>query len=77
MQPFIEELNYPIPKNCSGGDTGVFVNARELHQQDLDLLSDRGLPITRDKSYLVDISGRVFDEASGEELDNLGKLAPT
>ncbi|RWR80237.1 protein ENHANCED DISEASE RESISTANCE 4 isoform X2 [Cinnamomum micranthum f. kanehirae] len=77
IPPFIEEFNYPIPKNCSGGDTGVFVNGRELHQQDLDLLSDRGLPITRDKSYLVDISGRVFDEASGEELENLGKLAPT
>lgn len=77
LQPFIEEFNCPLPKNCSGGDTGIFVNARELHQKDLDLLSSRGLPTIRDKSYVVEISGRVFDEASGLELDCLGKLAPT
>ncbi|XP_058096077.1 uncharacterized protein LOC131241303 [Magnolia sinica] len=77
IPPFIEEFNYPMPKKCSGGDTAVFVNGRELHQKDLDLLASRGLPVTRDKSYLVEISGRLLDEASGEELDGLGKLAPT
>ncbi|RWR93187.1 protein ENHANCED DISEASE RESISTANCE 4-like protein [Cinnamomum micranthum f. kanehirae] len=77
IPPFIEEFNYPMPKNCSGGDTGVFVNARELHQKDLDLLSSRGLRTSRDKSYVVEISGRVSDEATGVELDGLGKLAPT
>lgn len=77
MQPFIDEFNHPMPKNCSGGDTGVFVNGRELHHRDLDLLSGRGLPTIRDKSYTIEISGRVYDEVSGEELDCLGKLAPT
>ncbi|XP_043714760.1 uncharacterized protein LOC122663115 isoform X2 [Telopea speciosissima] len=77
IPPFIEEFNYPMPKNCAGGNTGVFVNGRELHQTDLDLLAGRGLPTTRDKSYIVEISGKVLDEDSGEELDSLGKLAPT
>ncbi|OVA01920.1 Protein of unknown function DUF3133 [Macleaya cordata] len=77
IPPFIEEFSYPLPKNCSSGDTGVFVNGRELHQKDLDLLACRGLPNARDKSYIVEISGRILDEDSGEELDSLGKLAPT
>ncbi|KZV31773.1 hypothetical protein F511_00577 [Dorcoceras hygrometricum] len=76
IMPNIEEFNYPIPKNCAAGNTGVFVNGRELHQKDLDLLSSRGLPITRHRSYKVEISGKVIDELTGEELD-LGKLAPT
>ncbi|KAF5953251.1 hypothetical protein HYC85_011195 [Camellia sinensis] len=75
--PFIEEFNYPMPENCAGGNTSVFVNGRELHQQDLQLLSSRGLPTTKDGSYIVEICGKVVDEDSGEELDSLGKLAPT
>ncbi|XVE77255.1 hypothetical protein DITRI_Ditri13aG0047400 [Diplodiscus trichospermus] len=75
--PFIEEFNYPMPENCSGGTTGVFVNGRELHQKDLDLLANRGLSTDRDRSYIIDISGRVLDEETGVELDSLGKLAPT
>ncbi|XP_010508029.1 PREDICTED: uncharacterized protein LOC104784677 [Camelina sativa] len=77
LPPFIEELNYPMPENCAGGTTKVFVNGRELHQKDLRLLTARGLPRDRDRSYTVYISGRVIDEDTGEELDNLGKLAPT
>ncbi|KAE8726740.1 Detected protein of unknown function [Hibiscus syriacus] len=77
VPPFIEELSYPMPENCSGGTTGVFVNGRELHLKDLDLLASRGLPTDRDRSYIIEISGRVLDEDTGEELDSLGKLAPT
>lgn len=77
MQPFIEEFNYPIPDKCAGGNTDVYVNGRELHQKDLDLLSRRGLPNENDRSYIVEISGRVLDVDTGEELDGLGKLAPT
>ncbi|XP_039004166.1 protein ENHANCED DISEASE RESISTANCE 4-like isoform X1 [Hibiscus syriacus] len=77
IPPFIEEFNYPMPENCAGGTTGVFVNGRELHQKDLDLLANRGLPTDRDRSYIIEISGRVLDEDTGEELDCLGKLAPT
>ncbi|XP_010512527.1 PREDICTED: protein ENHANCED DISEASE RESISTANCE 4-like [Camelina sativa] len=77
LPPFIEEMNYTMPENCSGGTTGVFVNGRELHRKDLDLLAGRGLPPDRDRSYIVDITGRVIDEDTGEELDCLGKLAPT
>lgn len=77
LQPYIAEFNYPMPKNCAGGNTGVFINGRELHQKDLDLLVGRGLPDSPDRSYRVEISGKVSDEVSGEELYCLGKLAPT
>lgn len=77
MQPLIKEFNYPMPANCAAGNTGVFVNGRELHQIDLDLLTSRGLPAMRDKNYIIEFSRRVLDEDSGKELDSLGKLAPT
>lgn len=77
IPPFIEEFNYPMPEECSGGNTRVFVNGRELHPKDMNLLGSRGLPTDRDKSYIIEISGRVLDEDTGEELESLGKLAPT
>jgi hypothetical protein len=77
LQPFIKEFNYPIPKNCAGGNTGVFVNGRELHQKDFDLLVGRGLPRIPGKSYSVEISGNVIDDTTGTKLRGLGKLAPT
>ncbi|KAK1269060.1 hypothetical protein QJS04_geneDACA008151 [Acorus gramineus] len=77
IPPFIEEFNHPMPKNCAGGDTCILVNGRELHQKDLHLLVGRGLPPTRDRAYTIEISGRVVDNETGEELDGLGKLAPT
>lgn len=77
IPPFIEEFNYPMSDKCAGGNTSVFVNGRELHQRDLELLSRRGLPNDSDRSYILEISGRVLDEDTGEELDSLGKLAPT
>ncbi|CAM8969851.1 unnamed protein product [Rhodiola kirilowii] len=77
IPPYIEEFNYPLSENCSGGATSVFVNGRELHEKDLELLSLRGLPTTRDRSYIVEISGKVLEEGSGKELDSLGRLART
>lgn len=66
-----------MPEHCGGGNTCVFVNGRELNQKDLNLLGSRGLPTERDRSYIVEISGRVLDEDTGEEMESLGKLAPT
>lgn len=77
VQPNIEEFNYPMPENCGGGNTGVFVNGRELHQKDLAVLVARGLPDVKHGSYFVQISGKVVDYHTGEELRSLGKLAPT
>lgn len=74
--PFIKEFKAPMPENCSGGDTCIYVNGRELHKNDLDLLSTRGLPRTRYKYYIVDISGKVEDEDTSRFVVNLGKLAP-
>ncbi|XP_037459772.1 protein ENHANCED DISEASE RESISTANCE 4-like [Triticum dicoccoides] len=77
IPPYIPQLNYPMPKNCAGGNTGIFINGRELHQKDFDLLVGRGLSESPDRSYKVEMSGKVYDEVSGEELYCLGKLAPT
>ncbi|XP_062205829.1 uncharacterized protein LOC133907759 [Phragmites australis] len=77
IPPFIREFNYPMARNCAGGNTGIFVNGRELHQRDLDLLVGRGLPRISGKSYSVEISGNITDEATGKKLRSLGKLAPT
>ncbi|XP_051123405.1 uncharacterized protein LOC127246184 isoform X2 [Andrographis paniculata] len=78
IPPFIEEFNYPMPERCSGGKgTAVYVNGRELNERELNLLGGRGLPKERERSYIIEISGRVLDEATGEELQGLGKLAPT
>ncbi|KAL0373781.1 UNVERIFIED_CONTAM: hypothetical protein Sradi_3293800 [Sesamum radiatum] len=76
IPPFIQEFNYPMPARCAGGNTGVFVNGRQLHERDLDVLHGRGFPTSRGKSYTIEMSGRVLDEQTGEEL-YLGKLAPT
>ncbi|KAJ7529045.1 hypothetical protein O6H91_15G031900 [Diphasiastrum complanatum] len=77
VAPFIEEFDYPLSRECSGGNTGVLVNGRELHHIDFDKLVLRGLPSTSGKAYKVEIDGRVIDEASGEELRGLGRLAPS
>lgn len=77
ISPYIEEFNHPMPASCAAGNTGVFVNGRELHQIDLDLLTSRGLSVMRNKKYIIEFTGRVLDEDSGDELDCLGKLAPT
>ncbi|KAM3350010.1 hypothetical protein ACQJBY_022681 [Aegilops geniculata] len=76
IPPYIREFNYPMPRNCAGGDTDVIVNGRELHQRDLDLLVGRGLPRISGKSYSIEISGNITDDA-GNKLRSLGKLAPT
>ncbi|KAM0874940.1 hypothetical protein ACQ4PT_037125 [Festuca glaucescens] len=77
IPPYIPEFNYPMPKKCGGGNTGIYINGRELHKKDLDLLVARGLSDSPERSYIVENSGKVTDEASGEELYGLGKLAPT
>lgn len=77
VAPYINAFNYPMPKGCAAGNTGVFVNGRELNQGDLDKLSSRGLPVTKHKSYVIKISGKVLDSETHEVLYNLGKLAPT
>jgi len=77
VQPFIEELNFPLARHCSHGKTGVLVNGRELHHEDLERLKKRGLPGTPGKAYNVDIDGRLTEETTGIELKGLGRLAPT
>ncbi|KAL9253504.1 Extra-large guanine nucleotide-binding protein 1-like protein [Drosera capensis] len=76
IPPFIQEFSFPMPVNCAGGTTAVYVNGRELHVSDLELLGSRGLPTTKDKHYIVEISGKVFDD-TGELVARIGKLAPT
>ncbi|CAN1148210.1 hypothetical protein LINPERPRIM_LOCUS37950 [Linum perenne] len=73
-QAFIEEFNYPMPRNCGGGKTGVFVNGRELHEQDLECLSKRGLPTLEHMFYILEIDGRLYDMTLGESFMGLANL---
>ncbi|KAK4741235.1 hypothetical protein SAY87_024823 [Trapa incisa] len=75
--PRIKEFKYPLPANCSRGKTGIFINGRQLHDDDLKLLANRGLPMKRHRYYIVDIFGKVIDEDTGQEVCDLGILAPT
>lgn len=77
IPPGIKEFNHPMPKKCAGGNTNIYVNGRELNQKDLNLLKRRGMPTDRNRSYAIEISGRIIDKDTGEELKSLGKLAPT
>ncbi|CAN1148208.1 hypothetical protein LINPERPRIM_LOCUS37950 [Linum perenne] len=73
-EAFIEEFNYPMPRNCGGGKTGVFVNGRELHEQDLECLSKRGLPTLEHMFYILEIDGRLYDMTLGESFMGLANL---
>lgn len=77
IPPGIKEFNHPMPEKCAGGNTGIYVNGRELNQKDLNLLKRRGMPTDRNRSYAIEVSGRIIDKDTGEELKSLGKLAPT
>lgn len=77
LQPYIEELNYPMTRHCSNGDTQVYVNGRELHVKDLAVLSQRGLSQKAGMAYALGFDGVLVDETTGLELKQLGKLAPT
>lgn len=77
LPPFIEELQYPISRDCSNGDTQILVNGRELHHKDLAVLALRGLSRKPGMAYAIGFDGIVVEETSGRELKHLGKLAPT
>lgn len=78
IPPGIRELHAsPMPTDCAGGRTRVYVNGRELHRRDLEKLSRRGLPEIAGKAYSLDVYGLVVDEETGTELRGLGKLAPS
>ncbi|KAL8141605.1 hypothetical protein V2J09_014637 [Rumex salicifolius] len=72
IPPFIKEFGSPMPVDCAGGNTGICVNGRELHKKDLEVLARRGLPGTTNKSYVIDISGKVEDEDTGDVVASLG-----
>ncbi|KAL2650251.1 hypothetical protein R1flu_018379 [Riccia fluitans] len=77
IPPHIEEFEQPMSRDCAGGKTQVFVNGRELHERDLEILVKRGLPSLRGKSYAIDINGSVINEMTGEVIRELGRLAPS
>lgn len=77
LMPCIEEFRFPLARDCAGGKTGILVNGRELHEKDLEVLAKRGLPTNPGKAYILDISGALLDDVSGQPLKGLGKLAPS
>jgi hypothetical protein len=66
------DLGGPMPENCSGGNTRVFVNGRELHPLDVAALAQL-LPVYRGR-YWADANG-TFGLEGGGPLGNLYLLA--
>ena len=65
-------LGGPMPANCSGGGTGVFVNGRELHWFDVAVLSQLG-PVYRGR-YWAEANGN-FGVEGGPVIGNVYVLA--
>jgi hypothetical protein len=65
-------LGGPMPANCSGGGTRVFVNGRELHPYDVAALSQLG-PVIPGR-YWLNANGN-FGIEGGPMLGNLFLLA--
>ena len=65
-------LGGPMPADCSGGGTGVFINGRELHPIDVAVLQQLG-PVYRGR-YWVDANG-FFGLEGGPAVGNLFLLA--
>jgi len=66
------KLGGPMPQNCSGGATGVFINGRELHVLDVIALSQIGQVYPG--RYWVNSLGD-FGYERGPKLGNLVELA--
>lgn len=63
----------PVPQNASGGGTGIFVNGRELHARDVELLSAMGVSAQPGR-WWVDGQGN-FGPEGGLAWGNLFLLA--
>ena len=66
------DIGGPMPANCSGGGTRVFVNGRELHPADVAVLSQIG-PVYPGR-YFVEWNGN-FGFEQGPVIGNLFMLA--
>ncbi len=64
-------LGGPMPANCSGGGTRVFINGRELHPRDVEFLR-RFTPVNPGRYWLL-ADGTVGREGGGA-LGNLRSL---
>ena len=66
------DVGGPMPANCSGGGTRVFVNGRELHPYDVAVLSQLGQVLPG--RYFVEANGN-FGFERGPAMGNLFLLA--
>jgi len=66
------KLGGPMPANCSGGGTGVFVNGRELHPVDVAAL--RRITTVLQGRWWVDANG-VGGPEGGPAMFDLAQLA--
>lgn len=66
-------LGGPMPPNCSGGGTGIFVNGRELHPMDVAAIQ-RMFGYAIPGRYFMDAQGNLGVEG-GPVLANLYQLA--
>jgi hypothetical protein len=66
-------LGGPLQANASNGDTGVFVNGRELHRIDVMRLQQIGVPVQQGR-FLMDSYGNVAYE-NGAYIGNILQAA--
>ncbi len=64
------ELGGPLPADASRGDTGVFVNGRELPLQDVLRLQQLSVPVMRGR-WWIDSRGNAGVEGNPTPLANI------
>ncbi|MDQ2920409.1 MAG: hypothetical protein M3R52_02160 [Acidobacteriota bacterium] len=69
------DIGGPLQPGASGGNTGVFINGRELHYLDIALLQ-RVVPMIIPGRWWLDVYGN-FGSEGGPMLGNLWTLAQT
>jgi hypothetical protein len=69
------DIGGPLQPGASGGNTGVFINGRELHYLDIALLQ-RVVPMIIHGRWWLDVYGN-FGNEGGPMLGNLWTLAQT
>jgi hypothetical protein len=62
-----QQVGGPLKANASNGDTGAFINGRQLHRQDVVGLMQMGVPVQRGRCgcWRMAISGRKATRLSG------------
>lgn len=75
VQPMMREFGSGVlARDSSGGRTGVFLNGREVHKKELNILVRKGLPDAPGGNFILEADGTVYDCSTQQSLGMVGKL---